>query len=119
MHIRVGYELLYDCPQPMPMVLMLNTHPSPVADIAVPDHLTTDSAVPIHGYHGAFGNWCSGIVAPQGCVRIASTAVINDADQPDPVVASAQQRILGINKLQAVTAAVVEAARESLVIGTA
>jgi hypothetical protein len=28
-------------------------------------------------------------------------------------------RILGINRLQAVTAAVVEAARESLVIGTA
>ena len=29
------------------------------------------------------------------------------------------ERILGINQLQAVTAAVVEAARESLVIGTA
>ena len=32
---------------------------------------------------------------------------------------SQAERILGINKLQAVTAAVVEAARESLVIGTA
>jgi len=119
MHIRVGYELLYDCPQPTPMVLMLNTHPSRVADIVVPDHLTTDSAVPIHGYHDAFGNWCSRIVAPQGRVRIASTAIINDADQPDPVVASAQQHLLGINKLQAVTTAVVEVAPESLVIGTA
>jgi hypothetical protein len=30
-----------------------------------------------------------------------------------------QQSLLGINKLQVVTASVVEAARESLVIGTA
>ena len=28
MHIRVGYELIYECPQPTPMVLMLNTHHS-------------------------------------------------------------------------------------------
>src|SRR5256712_625381 len=26
MQIRVGYELIYDCPQPTPMVLMLNIH---------------------------------------------------------------------------------------------
>lgn len=94
MHIRVGYELIYDCPQPTPMVLMLNTHHSRVADIVVPDHLTTDPVVPIHGYHDAFGNWCSRLVAPPGRVRIASTALVNDAGQPDPVVASAQQHLV-------------------------
>src|ERR1700732_1272765 len=26
MQIRVGYELIYDCPQPTPMMLMLNIH---------------------------------------------------------------------------------------------
>jgi hypothetical protein len=26
MLIRIGYELLYDCPQPTPMLLMLNVH---------------------------------------------------------------------------------------------
>jgi transglutaminase-like putative cysteine protease len=91
MHIRVGYELIYECPQPTPMVLMLNTHHSRVADIVVPDHLTTDPSVPIHGYHDTFGNWCSRLVAPQGRICIASTAVLNDSGQPDPVVASAQQ----------------------------
>jgi hypothetical protein len=29
MHIRIGYELNYECLQPAPMLLMLNTHPSP------------------------------------------------------------------------------------------
>ena len=61
MHNRVGDELIYECPQPTPVVLMLNTHHSCVADIVVPDHLTTDSSVPIHGYHDTFGNRCSRI----------------------------------------------------------
>jgi hypothetical protein len=26
MQIRLGYELVYDCPQPTPMLLMLNVH---------------------------------------------------------------------------------------------
>lgn len=94
MHIRVGYELIYDCPQPTPMVLMLNTHHSRVADLVVPDHLTTDPAVPVHPYHDAFGNWCSRIVAPQGRIRIASTAVVNDHGLPDLVVAAAQQHLV-------------------------
>ncbi len=42
MHVRVGFELLYDCPQPTPMILMLNIHHTHVSDIIVPDHLMTD-----------------------------------------------------------------------------
>ena len=91
MQIRVGYEIVYDCVQPTPMVLMLHVHHSRVADIVVPDHLMTEPALPVHGYHDSFGNWCSRIVAPAGRTRIASTAVVNDAGLPDPILASAQQ----------------------------
>ena len=45
MQIRVGYEIVYDCVQPTPMVLMLHVHHSRVADIVVPDHLVTDPPV--------------------------------------------------------------------------
>ena len=91
MQIRVVYELIYDCPQPTPMLLMLNIHHSRAADIVVPDHLMTEPAIQVHAYRDAFGNWCSRIVAPQGRIRIASTAVLNDSGSPDPVVAAAQQ----------------------------
>ena len=37
MQIRVGYELIYDCPQPTPMLLMLNIHHTRANDIVVPD----------------------------------------------------------------------------------
>jgi len=91
MRIQVGYELIFQCPQPTPMLLMLNVHHSRAADIVVPDHLTTDPMVPLRTYHDGFGNWCSRIVAPAGQIRITSNAVVRDAGQPDPVVPDAVQ----------------------------
>jgi transglutaminase-like putative cysteine protease len=62
-----------------------------VADIVIPDQLTTEPGLPVHAYHDGFGNWCSRMVAPPGRVRIASTAVVNDNGTPDPIVVSASQ----------------------------
>ncbi len=91
MQIRVGYELIYDCPQPTPMMLMLNIHYTRASDIVIPDHLTTTPSMPITAYRDIFGNWCNRIVAPKGQIRLASTAVVKDTGEPDVVVASAQQ----------------------------
>jgi transglutaminase-like putative cysteine protease len=91
MQIRVGYELIYDCPQPTPMMLMLNIHYSRASDIIVPDNMTTDPAVPITAYRDGFGNWCTRLVAPAGRIRIATTALLRDSGLPDPVVYDAVQ----------------------------
>jgi transglutaminase-like putative cysteine protease len=89
--INVGYELIYDCPQPTPMMLVLHIHYSRAADILVADQVTTDPAIPLSAYRDGFGNWCSRIVAPKGRLRIASNAIVKDSGKPDPVVPSAQQ----------------------------
>ena len=89
--IRVGYELIYDCPQPTPMMLVLNIHYTRASDILVPDHVKTDPSVPIAAYRDSFGNWCSRIVAPKGQIRIASMAVVKDSGEPDVVAPYAQQ----------------------------
>ena len=94
MRIRVGYELIYDCPQPIPMLLMLHIHHSRAADIVVPDQMTTDPSVPITSYRDGFGNWCSRIMAPTGRIRIASNGVLNDSGMPDPVHPNAQQHLV-------------------------
>ncbi len=47
MRIRVGYEIIYDCPQPTPMVLMLNIHHTRAGDIVVPDRMMTEPFVPV------------------------------------------------------------------------
>ena len=91
MQIRVGYELIYECPQPTPMLLTLNTHFSRVADIVTPDHIVTSPSVPIAPYRDEFGNWCSRIVAPTGQIRISTDAVLNDSGLPDPIEPNAWQ----------------------------
>jgi transglutaminase-like putative cysteine protease len=91
MQIRVGYELIYDCPQPTPMILTLNIHYSRVSDIVIPDHLVANPSIPSTAYRDGFGNWCSRIVAPKGRIRLSADAVVNDSGHPDEVAPAAQQ----------------------------
>ena len=94
MKIRIGFEMLYDFPQPTPMIMVLGTHFTRASDVIVPDFLTTDPVVEIAPYRDMFGNWCSRMVAPAGRVRLAADGVVRDSGLPDPVFASAvQQRI--------------------------
>jgi transglutaminase-like putative cysteine protease len=83
MQIRVGYELVYDCPQPTPMILTLSIHYTRVSDIVKPDHLLIQPSVPIASYRDSFGNWCSRIVAPVGRMRLSADAVVNDSGLPE------------------------------------
>lgn len=92
MRINVGYELIYQCPQPTPMILTLSVHYGRVSDVVIPDHLVTIPSVPITAYRDTFGNWCSRIVAPQGRLVLTASGVVNDSGLPDIVDYSALQR---------------------------
>ena len=94
MQIKVGYELKYELPQPMPMILMLNVHASRVADMIVPDVLETSPKVPFHGYHDIYGNWCTRILAPPGEFVLTASGIVNDSGENDPVVPHAHQHLL-------------------------
>ena len=90
MQIHVGYELIFECPQPTPMILTLSVHYSRASDLVVPDHLITTPPVPMAAYRDSFGNWCTRLVAPAGQIRLAADAVVN-AGPPDEVAPQAQQ----------------------------
>jgi transglutaminase-like putative cysteine protease len=60
------------------MILMVNIHPSRVADVIVPEILTTSPGVPIASYYDQYGNRCSRIVAPAGEIRISADGVVMD-----------------------------------------
>jgi transglutaminase-like putative cysteine protease len=92
--IKVGYELIYDCPQPTPMMLVVNVHYSRASDLLIPDLVTTDPSIPIAVYRDSFGNWCSRIVAPRGQTKITSTALVRDSGEPDVVVPHAEQHLI-------------------------
>jgi transglutaminase-like putative cysteine protease len=94
MLIRVGFELVYQCPQPTPMVLTLNVHYSRVSDLVHPDHLIVQPSVPVSGYRDSYGNWCTRLVAPQGKLRVSSSAVVSDSGQPEVVAPWLPQRTI-------------------------
>jgi transglutaminase-like putative cysteine protease len=94
MQIRFGFELVYACPKPTPMILALNVHYSRVSDLLTPDHLVTQPSVPIVGYRDGFGNWCTRLVAPAGEIRITTDAIIQDSGFPDAVEPLAVQHMV-------------------------
>jgi len=83
MKLRVGYELIYECPQPTPMMLMLNTHYSRVDHVVVADLLMTDPPVPIRHYRDGFGNLCARILAPPGRITLSTTALLEVPAEPE------------------------------------
>jgi transglutaminase-like putative cysteine protease len=92
MKIRVGYELVYRCPKPTPMIITLNIHYSRVSDILELDNPRLSPSVPVAGYRDSFGNWCNRIVAPAGLIQLSSDAVISDTGIADPVLPQLAQR---------------------------
>ena len=94
MLIQVGYELVFNCPQETPMILMVNVHYSRSPDIIKPDQLTTDPITPVTAYRDGFGNWCSRIVAPIGRIRLKGMGLVRDSAKPDVQTPSARQLAL-------------------------
>jgi transglutaminase-like putative cysteine protease len=91
LQIRVGFEMVYECPVPTPMILSLNIHHAHATDLVRPDILATDPVVPLTAYRDLFGNWCSRIVAPAGQFVLRTDALVHDSGQPDPVALGAMQ----------------------------
>jgi transglutaminase-like putative cysteine protease len=91
MLIRLGYDIQFDIPAPVPMVAMLNVHPSRIADLRTPNELQLTPSVPVEIYHDSFGNICSRFVATAGQLRLYNSTLIEDSGEPDPVNPGARQ----------------------------
>ena len=91
LQMRVGIEMVYDCPAPTPMILALSIHHSRANDLVRPDLLLTSPVVAVSAYRDLFGNWCSRIVAPAGPFVLGTDALINDSGLPDVVAPWATQ----------------------------
>jgi transglutaminase-like putative cysteine protease len=83
MLIRLGYDMQFDTPSEVPIVTLLNVHPSRKQDLREPDYLRTDPAVNIESYHDTFGNDCCRLVAPPGKIRFHNSTLIEDSGKPD------------------------------------
>src|SRR3984893_18538084 len=91
LQLRVGYELIYYCPQDVPMILLVSIHYSRVSDIVVPEHLTTEPSIPVTAYRDAFGNWCNRLTAQEGRLVIRADGIVRDSGELDAFVPDAGQ----------------------------
>lgn len=91
MKIRVGFEMVYECPQPTPMILNLHVHSTRVSDLMGRDDILFSPSIPVAAYRDSFGNWCTRIVAPPGSLRITADAIVHDSGGSDDFDPLAEQ----------------------------
>lgn len=91
MKINVGFEITHNFPQPTPMMVMLNVHPSRELDLVKPDQVTSYPYTPISVYLDGFGNICGRLVAPAGDFTLTTDAVVLDSGEPDVAAWDAYQ----------------------------
>ena len=91
MLIRVGYELIFDVPAPVPMLLMLDLVPEREASVRRFGGMRIEPFAPTDRFIDRFGNRCTRIVAPAGQLRIWDDLVVEDSGWPDPVAPEARQ----------------------------
>jgi hypothetical protein len=89
--IHTGFEIAYDCPLPVPMMLTVSVHPSRRGDLETPEWVRTDPVVDVRQYLDGFGNICSRVLAPQGRFVISSDFVVRDSGLVDEYAPDAIQ----------------------------
>jgi transglutaminase-like putative cysteine protease len=91
MLIRLGYDIRFDVPAPVPIVAMLNVHPSRRSNLQEPDRLQMDPPVATEDYGDSFGNICTRFLAPPGTIRLSNSTLIRDSGSPDAVDRGARE----------------------------
>jgi transglutaminase-like putative cysteine protease len=91
MLLRLGYEFIFNVPAPVPMLLLLYTHPERAATLRQADRVRIHPEVPLEDFTDAFGNRCARLVAPAGRFRLWNDTVVLDSGMPDPVCPEARQ----------------------------
>ena len=62
MKIRAGYDIAFQCPQAIPMVLMLTTHPTRDGDVLADQSMQFSPRVNARDFFDPFGNICTRLV---------------------------------------------------------
>lgn len=83
MLIRLGYDIQFELACPVPMVALLNVHPSRIGDLREPDELRVEPNVDVEKYVDSFGNHCCRFLAPAGTLRLSNSTLLEDSGELD------------------------------------
>jgi len=97
MRIRYGYHIEITCQQELPLITLLDVHPSRRHDLVVSDAMVVTSLqhpsreVPTSQFIDPFGNICRRITAPHGGVSLRAEGIVYDSGELDPADPSAAE----------------------------
>ncbi|OCW58222.1 transglutaminase-like domain-containing protein [Hoeflea olei] len=85
MLIRFGFEIVVDCPVPVPMLLALSTHSEFGGRLIGADYVRSTAHTAPTTYLDGYGNWITRVVADQGTTTFWSDCVAEVSEAPDNV----------------------------------
>lgn len=91
MRIRYGYNIEIVCQQELPLITLLDVHPSRRHDLVTPDEMVVTSLlnpslqIATSQFIDPFGNICRRITAPPGGISLRTEGIVHDSGELDPV----------------------------------
>ena len=90
MLIHIGFDLFFETPAPVTMLLKLYTHPQQAHLLTRPEWVQVEPHIDIHTFIDGFGNRAAKIIAPAGTLRLRYDNVAHDSGQPEPTIEGAR-----------------------------
>jgi len=84
MLIKIGYELVFDIPAPVNMLMALYVRPELTHVLTQPERVVVEPYTPIQTYIDNFGNRIGRVLAPAGKFRLAYENFATDSGLPEP-----------------------------------
>jgi transglutaminase-like putative cysteine protease len=91
MKIRAGFEISYDCPAPVAMLMMVSVHPSRAPDLLSDASISFTGGATPRTYLDRFGNLCTRLQVPSGRLTVATDFLIADTGLTDDFAPAAPQ----------------------------
>jgi transglutaminase-like putative cysteine protease len=91
MQIRAGFEISYDCPAPVAMLMMISVHPSRAPDLLSDGSISFSGGATPRTYLDRFGNLCTRLQVPAGRLTVATDFLIADTGLVDDFAPAAPQ----------------------------
>jgi transglutaminase-like putative cysteine protease len=89
MRVRVGCEFDIESDGPVPMLMLVRARPDAEHTTVHESQWLEPRSLDLHEYTDSFGNRCWRLTVPGGPVQVRYDAVVDVADEPDPVVPDA------------------------------
>ena len=90
MLIKIGYEVIFNNPAPVNMLLALYTHPDQAHVLGKPERLIVTPDAPIQNYTDAYGNRIGRVLAPAGPFKLYYDNIAEDSGKPEPRIDGAR-----------------------------